>query len=59
MAFVDQEDILNTFEGLTRHLIKETHGVAIEDFPRMTFDEAMKRYGNDKPDIRFGMKFSF
>ncbi|MGV6830138.1 MAG: aspartate--tRNA ligase [bacterium] len=57
MAFVDQEDILNTFEGLTRHLIKETHGVAIQDFPRMTFDEAMKRYGNDKPDIRFGMEF--
>ena len=57
MAFVDQEDILNTFEGLTRHLIKETHGVTIKDFPRMTFDEAMKKYGNDKPDIRFGMEF--
>jgi len=57
MAFVEQEDILNTFEGLTRHLIKEIHGVEIADFPRMTFDEAMKRYGNDKPDIRFGMEF--
>ena len=57
MAFVEQEDILNTFEGLTRHLIKEINGVDVADFPRMTFDEAMKRYGNDKPDIRFGMEF--
>tara|TARA_R110002073_G_scaffold56835_6_gene144415 strand:+ start:50813 stop:52561 length:1749 start_codon:yes stop_codon:yes gene_type:complete len=57
MAFVEQEDVLNTFEGLTRHLIKEIHGLVIQDFPRMTFDEAMKRYGNDKPDIRFGMEF--
>lgn len=57
MAFVEQEDILNTFEGLTRHLIKEINGVDVSDFPRMTFDEAMKRYGNDKPDIRFGMEF--
>ena len=53
MAFVEQEDILNTFEGLTRHLLKEINGVDIGDFPRMTYDEAMKRYGNDKPDIRF------
>jgi len=57
MAFVEQEDILNTFEGLTRHLIKEIKGVEIGAFPRMTYDEAMKRYGNDKPDIRFGMEF--
>ena len=57
MAFVDQEDILNVFEGLTRHLLKELKGVEVSDFPRMTFDEAMKRYGNDKPDIRFGMEF--
>ena len=57
MAFVEQEDILNTFEGLTRHLIKEINGVDVAEFPRMTFDEAMKRYGNDKPDIRFGMEF--
>ena len=57
MAFVDQEDILNVFEGLTRHLLKELKGVKVSDFPRMTFDEAMKRYGNDKPDIRFGMEF--
>jgi aspartyl-tRNA synthetase len=57
MSFVTQEDILNTFEGLTRHLIEKTHNVKVEDFPRMTFEEAMKTYGNDKPDIRFGMKF--
>ena len=57
MAFVEQEDILNVFEGLTRHLLKEVNGVDVEKFPRMTFDEAMQRYGNDKPDIRFGMEF--
>ena len=57
MAFVDQEDILKAFEGLTKHLLKEIKGVTIESFPRMTFDEAMKRYGNDKPDIRFAMEF--
>ncbi|APD05722.1 aspartate--tRNA ligase [Flavobacteriaceae bacterium UJ101] len=57
MAFVEQEDVLNTFEGLTRHLLKEINGVEIEKFPRMTFDEAMRKYGNDKPDIRFGMEF--
>lgn len=57
MAFVEQEDILNTFEGLTKHLLKEIRGVNVDAFPRMTFDEAMKRYGNDKPDIRFGMEF--
>ncbi|UOY08585.1 aspartate--tRNA ligase [Muricauda sp. SCSIO 64092] len=57
MAFVEQEDILNTFEGLTKYLLKETKGVVVGDFPRMTYDEAMKRYGNDKPDIRFGMEF--
>ena len=57
MAFVEQEDILNTFEGLTRHLLKEIKGVEIDKFPRMTYEEAMKTYGNDKPDIRFDMKF--
>ncbi len=57
MAFVEQEDILTIFEGLTRHLIKEIKGIEISDFPRMTYNEAMKTYGNDKPDIRFGMKF--
>ena len=57
MAFVDQEDILNVFEGLTRHLLKEIKGVEVDAFPRMTYADAMKTYGNDKPDIRFGMKF--
>jgi aspartyl-tRNA synthetase len=57
MAFIDQEDILNTFEGLTRHLLKEVNGVEIEKFPRMLYDDAMRLYGNDKPDIRFGMAF--
>ena len=57
MAFVEQEDILQTFEGLTRHLVKTINGVDIESFPRMTYDDAMKMYGNDKPDIRFGMTF--
>lgn len=57
MAFIEQEDILNVFEGLTRHLLKEIHNIEIEKFPRMTFDKAMRTYGNDKPDIRFGMKF--
>lgn len=57
MAFVEQEDILNTFEGLTRHLLKEIKGIEVDKFPRMTYDHAMKTYGNDKPDIRFGMEF--
>ena len=57
MAFVEQEDILDTFEGLTRHLLKEINGVELEKFPRMTYDDAMRKYGNDKPDIRFGMEF--
>ena len=57
MAFVEQEDILNTFEGLTKHLLKEIKEVEVGTFPRITYDEAMKRYGNDKPDIRFGMEF--
>ena len=57
MAFVEQEDILNTFEGLTRHLLKEVNGVEVDKFPRMLYDDAMRLYGNDKPDIRFGMEF--
>ncbi len=57
MAFVEQEDILNAFEGLTRHLLKEINGVEVAKFPRMTYDEALQKYGNDKPDIRFGMEF--
>ncbi|UJH68853.1 aspartate--tRNA ligase [Allomuricauda sp. SCSIO 65647] len=58
MAFVEQEDVLTAFEGLTKHLLKEIKGVEIDTFPRMTYDEAMQRYGNDKPDIRFAMEFA-
>lgn len=57
MAFVEQEDILNTFEGLIRYLLKEIKGIEVANFPRMTYEYALKTYGNDKPDIRFGMKF--
>jgi aspartyl-tRNA synthetase len=58
MSFIEQEDILNMFEGLTRHLLKEIKGVELEKFPRMTYDEAMEKYGSDKPDIRFDMTFN-
>ena len=57
MAFVTQEDILNTFEGLAKHLFKSVLNIQIGDFPRMSYDHAMKLYGSDKPDIRFGMTF--
>ncbi len=57
MAFIEQEDILNAFEGLTRHLLKEVNGVEVDKFPRILYDDAMRLYGNDKPDIRFGMEF--
>ncbi|MFD0992693.1 aspartate--tRNA ligase [Tenacibaculum geojense] len=57
MAFVEQEDILEIFEGMTRHLLKEINGVEVDKFPRISFDDAMRLYGNDKPDIRFGMQF--
>jgi aspartyl-tRNA synthetase len=57
MSFVHQEDILNTFEGLTRSLFRNILGVDLPIFPRMTYDEAMERYGSDKPDLRFGMEF--
>ena len=57
MAFVEQEDILNVFEGLTRHLLKEIKDIDVAEFPRITYDYAIKTYGNDKPDIRFEMKF--
>ena len=57
MAFVEQEDILNIFEGLTRHLLNEINGVEVDKFPRMQYDDAIRLYGNDKPDIRFGMQF--
>jgi|AntDeeMinimDraft_5_1070356.scaffolds.fasta_scaffold00467_10 aspartyl-tRNA synthetase len=56
MSFVDQEDVLNQFEKLTSHLLKELKGVDIKSFPRMTYEDAMRRFGNDKPDIRFGME---
>ena len=58
MAFVEQEDVLTTFEGLAKHLFRSIHGLEFnEPFPRMTFTEAMRDYGCDKPDLRFGMKF--
>jgi aspartyl-tRNA synthetase len=57
MSFVDQESILNMFEGLIRHLLKKLKGVELNNFPRMTYDSAIKLYGSDKPDIRFDMKF--
>tara|TARA_B100000902_G_scaffold399796_1_gene472582 strand:+ start:435 stop:2180 length:1746 start_codon:yes stop_codon:yes gene_type:complete len=57
MSFVDQEDILNMFEGLTRHLLKEIKNIDLSSFPRITYDQAIQMYGSDKPDIRFGMKF--
>jgi aspartyl-tRNA synthetase len=57
MAFVSQEDILNMFEGLTKHLFKTCLDVELPTFPRMTYDEAISRYGSDKPDTRFGMEF--
>jgi aspartyl-tRNA synthetase len=57
MAFVDQEDILNTFEGLIKYLFKSVKGLTLEKFPRMSYAEAMETYGSDKPDTRFEMKF--
>ena len=57
MAFVEQEDILYTFEGLTRHLLQAVKGVSVNEFPRMSYDDAMGLYGSDKPDIRFEMRF--
>jgi aspartyl-tRNA synthetase len=59
MAFVEQEDVLQTFEGLIQHLFREVRGVELDaQFPRMTYVEAMEKYGSDKPDIRFGMEFN-
>lgn len=59
MAFVDQDDILYTFEGLLSHLLLEIKGIAVSEFPRITYEEAMNRFGSDKPDIRFGMELSY
>ena len=57
MSFVHIEDILNTFEGLARHLFLQTLNIDLGDFPRMSYDDAMRLYGSDKPDLRFGMQF--
>ena len=57
MSFVEQEDVLEMFEGLAKHLFKEIKGLEFGDFPRMTWHDAMRLYGSDKPDIRFGMQF--
>ena len=59
MAFVTQEDILNTFEGLTKHLFSTTKGINLPDFPRMSYDTAMEKYGSDKPDLRIDMEFIY
>lgn len=58
MSYVEQEDILNTFEGMTRSLFKKVKNIELGDFPRMDYSEAMELYGSDKPDIRFGMTFN-
>ncbi len=58
MAFVEQEDVLQTFEGLIKHLFKTVRGVELDEhFPRISYAEAMERFGSDKPDLRFGMEF--
>ena len=57
MSFIEKEDVLNTFEGLISHLLKEVNGVEVKKIPRITYDDAMKLYGSDSPDIRFDMKF--
>jgi len=56
MAFVTQEDVLNTFEGLVRHLFKHVKNIDMPSVPHMTYADAMKFYGSDKPDTRFEMK---
>ncbi len=57
MSFVEQEDILQVFEQATKYIVKETKGLDLGTFPRMSYEHAMNTYGNDKPDIRFGMEF--
>lgn len=59
MAFVDREDILETFEGLAKHLFQKLKNVDLPDFPRMQYVDAIKNYGSDKPDTRFGMQFQY
>ncbi|MBI3502624.1 MAG: aspartate--tRNA ligase [Bacteroidetes bacterium] len=59
MSFVEQEDVLNMFEGMVKHVFKKVRGLDLPKFPRMKYDEAMMYYGNDKPDLRFGMKFTY
>lgn len=58
MTFVEQEDVLQTFEGMTKFLYKEIKGIELNDFQRISYDEAMRLYGSDKPDLRFGMEFN-
>ena len=57
MSFVNQDDVLNTFEGLTKHLLKKIKNVTTDKFPRISYEEAVSKYGSDKPDIRFDMEF--
>ena len=57
MSFIEQEDVLNAFEGLIKHLFSKVKGYEIKDIERMNYDQAMKLYGSDKPDLRFGMQF--
>ena len=59
MAFIEQEDVFNTFEGMVRHLFKTVKNIELNEFPRMPYSEAMEKYGSDKPDIRFGMTFNY
>ena len=57
MSFVTREDILSVFEGLVKYLFKEIKGIDVAEFDRMSYDDAMRLYGSDKPDLRFGMPF--
>ena len=59
MAFVEQEDVLSMFEGMVKHVFKSVRGLELEDFTRMSYADALNNYGNDKPDLRFGMQFNY